>query len=279
MNLQDIINRNQELQPWRDGERFPWDDPIISVQVLKEHLSQDSSAASRQKSEIRKHCSWIDQEILEMRQADILDLGCGPGLYAQELQIIGHTYTGIDIAPAAIEFAKNLAITDCEFFLGDFRNMPFGKNRDLVLFLFGAINLIPKTDAQRVLKKIFNSLKPGGTVLIEATSVESADQIGNQPAMWYTAVEGIFSPNPHLCLMESYWDENSNTATERYFILDPRTNQVKRFCASTVGYDIEDLEGMLEKAGFSNFRNFATLSGEEEDFAMEFSIVSGSKPI
>jgi len=278
MILQDIINRNQDLQPWREGERIPWDDPIISVQVLKEHLSQDSSAASRRKSEIHKHCVWIDQEVLQGKQADILDLGCGPGLYAQELHKTGHSYTGIDIAPAAIEFAKNLSIPGCEFSLGDFRDTSFGKDRDLILFLFGAINLIPKSDAQSVLEKIFKALKPGGKVLIEATSVEAADQIGNQPAMWYSAEEGIFSPHPHLCLMESFWEENSNTATERYYILDPQTNLVQRFCASTVGYDIEDLEGMLEKAGFSNLRNHATLSGEEEDFAMEFSIVSCAKP-
>jgi len=279
MNLQDIINRNQDLQPWEEGERVPWDDPVISAQVLKEHLSQDSSAASRQISEIHKHCVWIDQEILQSKRADILDLGCGPGLYAQELQKAGHMYTGIDIAPAAITFAKKLSIPGCEFLLGDFRDVPFGKDRNLILFLFGAINLIPKSDAQRVIEKIFMALKPGGKILIEATSVEAADQIGNQPAMWYSAEEGIFSPQPHLCLMESYWDENFNTATERYFILDPQTNQVKRFCASTVGYDIEELEGMLEKAGFSNLRNYATLSGEEEDFSIEFSIVSGTKPI
>lgn len=278
MNLLDIIKRDQDLQPWVEGERIPWDDPVISSQVLKEHLSQSTSAASRQKAEIQKHCLWINDQILKRKNADILDLGCGPGLYALEFHKLGHTYMGIDIAPAAISYAKNLSIPGCEFVLGDIRTTSFGSHKDLVLFIFGGFNLLPNTDAMAILKKIFTALKPGGKVLIEATSVEAADQIGNQPSMWYSAEEGIFSPGQHFCLMESFWDESSNTATERYFIIDPVTSAVQRYCANTKGYDSDELMMILDEVGFINSQSHQTLSGEEEDFAIEFSIVSAVKP-
>jgi len=277
MDLLDIIKRDLEPRPWAEGERIPWDDPVISGQVLKEHLSQSSSAASRQRSEIKKHCAWIEAEFLK-GPSNILDLGSGPGLYAEEFSKAGHHYTGIDISPAAIHYAKELDLADCDFILGDVRDTDFGTGRDLVLYIFGAIDLIPHEHAKKTLRSIFNCLKPGGKVLIEATSIESADQIGNQPSMWYSADEGIFSTLPHICLMESFWDEATNAATERYYIIDPQDGSVQRYSATTIGYDPQDLFDMLTEVGFVHPRIHETLTGEGEDFAMEFSIVSAVRP-
>lgn len=278
MELKDIIQRDLEPVPWVEGERVPWDDPIISGQVLKEHLSQSNSAASRQRVEIKKHCAWIEQEFLG-KPSNILDLGSGPGLYAEVFARGGHHYTGIDISPEAIRFANELDLPACDFILGDVRSADFGSHRDLVMYIFGAINLIPRQDAERVLKAIFTCLEPGGKVLIEATSIESADQIGNQPSMWYTAEEGIFSTQPHLCLMESFWDEDTNAAIERFYIIDPRDGSVQRHSATTIGYDTEELADMLTNAGFVDPHTHETLTGEGEDFAMEFSIVSATRPV
>lgn len=276
MKLSDILRRDLEPRPWAEGERVPWDDPVISAQVLKEHLSQTSSAASRQRSEINKHCSWIQSELLKKRSS-ILDLGSGPGLYAEEFSKFGHFYTGIDISPAAITYANALQLPNCEFILGDFRSVDFRQDRDLVMLIFGAINLIPIEEAKQTLKNIFAALKPGGRVLIEATSIEAADQIGNQPSMWYSAEEGIFSPSPHLCLMESFWDEDTNAATERFYIIDPTLGTVQRHVATTIGYDPDELIDMLMEAGFVDAVVHETLTGEGEDFAMEFSIVSATR--
>ena len=53
MNLTDIINRNMELDPWEEGERIPWDDPVFSRRILQEHLTQEHDAASRRKAKIK----------------------------------------------------------------------------------------------------------------------------------------------------------------------------------------------------------------------------------
>lgn len=278
MKLSDIINRDEDLRPWVEGERIPWDDPIISGQVLKEHLSQSSSAASRQRSEIKKHCAWIQNNLLPNDHCDILDLGCGPGLYAEEFAKNGHAYTGIDIAPAAIQHAKRANTPNCEYILSDVRQASFGNDHDLVIYIFGAINLMPSEDVLPVLKKIYHALKPGGKVLIEGTSVESADQIGNQPSMWYSAEEGIFSASPHICLMESFWEDETNTATERYYIIDPTDGSTQRYCASTIGYEPEEIIAMLEDVGFTETNIHNSLTGEQDEFSFEFSIVSAAKP-
>ena len=115
MNLNDIIQRNMDLQPWAEGERIPWDDPAFSQRILKEHLTQDHDAASRRKVKIKKHVDWIHRHVLGAKPTNILDLGCGPGLYAAPFTKLGHTYTGIDFSPACIDYAIKNAIKGCTF--------------------------------------------------------------------------------------------------------------------------------------------------------------------
>lgn len=282
MKLIDIIQRNNDLKPWIEGERIPWDDAEFSKRVLKEHLSQESSAASKQMKVIQKECAWIFNTLMKNQPGKILDLGCGPGLYTEIFAQKRNYCVGIDFAPAAIEYAKKHATKNCVYELGDIRQADFGEDYDAVVYLFGAINLLPTEDVKKIINKGYTALKPGGFILIESSSIESVDQIGNQPSMWYSADEGLFSTKPHLCLMESFWDDNSNTATERYYIVDSESNAVQHHCASTKGYEEEELETLLSEAGFHTIEFFPNLTGEdpeemEEFITPEFTIVMGKK--
>ena len=109
MNLIDIIHRPANPVPYSEGEKIPWNDPVFSARMLREHLSQAHDAASRRFETIDKHVAWIHRTILAGRPAKILDLGCGPGLYASRLARLGHTCAGIDFSPASIAYAREQA--------------------------------------------------------------------------------------------------------------------------------------------------------------------------
>ena len=276
MNLKDLNHRNMELKPWVEGERIPWDDPIFSQRILKEHLTQQNDAASRPNTKIRKHVDWMHNTLLSGKTGKILDLGCGPGLYTARLAKLGHTCTGIDVAPAAIEYAVQHAPPGCQYQLADIRQADYGDGYDLVILIFGALNLFRQADARRILKKACQALKPGGILLLEASSLDAVDQIGNQPAMWYSADSGLFSGKPHLCLMETFWDEENQTATERFFIVDTATAEVTQHTASTKGYDEDELEEMIAQAGFAEVTFHPSLTGNEDE-TNEFLVISAQK--
>ena len=48
--------------------------------------------ASRKSSTIDEHVDWIFSTVLDGQPARVLDLGCGPGLYAQRLSSLGCEY-------------------------------------------------------------------------------------------------------------------------------------------------------------------------------------------
>ena len=277
MKIKDILNRIKDLKPWTEGERIPWDDPEFSKRVLKEHLNQSSTAASKQKKTIQKECAWIFTNLMKNKPGRVLDLGCGPGLYTEIFAQKRCTCVGIDFAPAAIDYAKTHSSAFCEYYQGDIRTTDFGTGFDVVLYNFGAINLLPPADVIKVLRKAYSALNSGGLILIESSSIEAVDQIGNQPSMWYSAEESIFSSRPHLCLMESFWDEATNTATERYYIVDTETNEVSQHCANTKAYTEEELAQILTDVGFASLEFHPSMTGDRPEFLDEFLVLSAIK--
>ncbi len=277
MNLQTIIERSQTPAPWAEGEKIPWNDPGFSRRMLQEHLSQKHDAASRRKTKIKKHVKWIHEIVLAKTTSTILDLGCGPGLYCAELARLGHACRGIDFSPASIEYAVNHSPETCSYTLGDVRTEKFGRGYDLVMFIFGEFNVFTPTDARQILQKAFGALKPAGKLLLEIHTLDSVEQMGNQPSMWYSSAGGLFSDKPHLCLMESFWEEQQNVATERYFIIDAETAQVTRFASSTQGYDEEQITSMLTETGFSGVEFHPGLTGKAQSEADDFYVVLAQK--
>lgn len=261
MNLTDLIHRSLSPVPWREGEKIPWHDPSFSRRMLREHLSQKHDAASRRASKIKKHIQWIQASVLAQTPARILDLGCGPGLYAAELAARGHAVHGIDFSPAAIEYAVNHAPPGCTYTLGDIRTTEFGADYDLVLFIFGEFNVFKPEDAALILRKAHAALRPGGRLLLEVSTFDSIYDTGNQPALWYTSPGGLFAEGPHLCLMESFWDDAARAATERYFIVNPDTGEVTGYASSSQAYEEADYRQALRAAGFVHIQFFPSLTG------------------
>ena len=139
MNMIDIVDRSISL-PWQDGENIPWHDPAFSKRMLREHLTQEHDLASRRSHTIDAHVQWIHENVLRKRTSRILDLGCGPGLYASRLAAMGHSIVGIDYSPAAIAYARSHAENaglDCRYVHEDIRIASYGRDFDLVMLIYG----------------------------------------------------------------------------------------------------------------------------------------------
>src|SRR5512133_455015 len=103
-HLTGIVQRVPAPEPWAEGDNIPWNEPEFSRRMLAEHLTQDHDAASRRFEKIDRHVAWIHHTVLRQKPARLLDICCGPGLYANRLARLGHTCVGIDYSPASIEY-------------------------------------------------------------------------------------------------------------------------------------------------------------------------------
>jgi len=235
--------------------------------MLKEHLSQEYDAASRRLEIIDRHVKWIHREVLGGVPARILDLCCGPGLYTHRLAKLRHNCTGIDYSPASIDYAVKEAENEVISILykhEDVRTADFGAGYNLVTIIFGEFNVFSPSDAKSILIKIHNALTPGGIFLFEPHTFEAIQKIGQQSCVWYSTPKGLFSDNPHLCLEESFWDTDSNTATKRYYIIDSASGETTSYAVTYQAYTEDDYELLLSESGFTNIRKYPSLTGEDD---------------
>ena len=277
MNLQEIIIRDPSPAPWAEGEKIPWNEPEFSRRMLREHLSQAHDMASRREALIDQHVAWIEGQVLGGRQASILDLGCGPGLYANRLATLGHRVTGIDFSPASIEYAQAHSQPGARYVEGDVRAVDFGSGYDLAMMLFGEINVFRPEEARLILEKAQAALVEGGIILLEAHTFECVQRLGQSPATWYSAEQGVFADGPYVCLMENFWDVERKVAMERFYVLEAESGAVRRYGQSMQGYEKEEYEALLRGAGFGELRWAASLTGEQVEG--DLVVMRGSKEL
>jgi hypothetical protein len=67
---------------------------------------------------------------------------------------------------------------------------------------------------------------------LEPHTFAAVESLGKEGNSWYTTSGGLFSERAHFCLTEKFWDAEQAVATERYFIIDAATGDVKCYASS-----------------------------------------------
>jgi SAM-dependent methyltransferase len=241
----------ESQEPFEGRYKIPWDDPEFSRRMLAEHLSQEHDLASRRADKIAAQCRWIHGALLAERPSRILDLGCGPGLYLRELAALGHECVGIDFSPASIEYAKGNLPAEVELKQEDLLTADFGEGFDLVLFLYGELNVFAEGECRDLLRKAASAVAAGGQFWLEAHTFEAVEEMGNAPPTWSRHESGLFSDRPYLCLVESRWCSRGENAAQQFFhVIDAATATTHTLTSTTKAWTIKEYERMLLQAGF-----------------------------
>ena len=273
MKISDLIARSPIPIPWEEGDNIPWNDPAFSARMLEEHLTQEHDAASRRMEVIEEQVHWIHDCLLGDRTSKILDLGCGPGLYANRLTQFGHSVTGVDYSPASIRHARQQAEKDglkIKYVESDIRQADFGGPYDMAMLIFGEFNVFKPVDAALILDKIHQALKPGGRLLLEPQDLPAIQRAKSEPPIWRSYRKGLFSDRPHLFLHENFYDGRTQTVTTRYWVVDAETAEVTRYAQTAQGYTDADLEGLLNRQGFGQVTFYPALAPKDDQPRQEF---------
>ena len=253
--LQTISDRALPPDPWDGATKIPWHEPAFSERMLVEHLSQAHDAASRRLETVDAQVEWIDRELLARQPSRVLDLGCGPGLYANRLARLGHTVHGIDFSPASVRHACAEAegLTSlATFTLADIRSADYGSGYDCALFLYGELNAFSRGDALLILSRLRQSLRQGGILLLEPHTFRSLESSDDPASSWRTLERGLFSDRPHLLLEESFWVADQSVRIHRWFVVDLATAEVHEHMESLQAYSERGYLELLQEAGFGD---------------------------
>lgn len=282
LSLHDLVRRVAVPEPWAEGDKIPWDDPAFSERMLAEHLSQEHDLASRRRATVERHVDWIVATSGLSAGDRVLDLGCGPGLYASALARRGFACVGIDFSPASIEHARGVAADeglDCRYELADVRVAAFGEGFALALMIYGEFNAFRREEARSILERSRTALAPGGRVVVEAHTFAAVESIGGgrraegARSSWLTASSGLFSERPHVRLYEAFWDAERRASTERYYVIDADSGEVAAHAQSMQAYDDAGYDEVFADAGLRVLERYGTLEGGPYDPEGDFVVI------
>ena len=80
--MKKLVKLGVRPELYEKGTAVMWTDPYISQQLLQIHLDPDVDLASRKYTTIESTAEWVLARA-SIEQMNILDLGCGPGLYSE----------------------------------------------------------------------------------------------------------------------------------------------------------------------------------------------------
>jgi SAM-dependent methyltransferase len=206
LNLDKLLRLQQKPAPFTPGEPLFWNDPHIAKQMLAAHLSQNTDAASRKQETIAKTVDWLVEYLgLKIGQT-VLDLGCGPGLYATRLALQGLQVTGVDYSQNSIEHATRAADEmglPITYRYQDYLTITDSSLYDLVLLIYGDYCPLSPEQRSQLLENVKRALKPGGYFMLDVTTRAGRVKWGQRNG-WYVLESGFWKPGPHLVLEEGF---------------------------------------------------------------------------
>ena len=179
-----------------------WDDDHISRHLLTMHLDGENDVASRNKATIRNTVAWIESQF-NGSQNNILDLGCGPGLYCELLAEHGNNVVGVDYSKRSIAYAKEQAAQKhlhIEYLCENYLDLSFRNRFNLVIMIYCNFCVLIPRDRDRLLQMISRALKPGGLFIFDALN-ENAPGVMEIPGKSFEIAEsGFWKDEPYLAL-------------------------------------------------------------------------------
>lgn len=112
--------------------------------------------------DVRQNIDALLQAIEAAPPFEILDFGCGPGRDLQAFTRLGHHATGLEGSAQLAAMAR--ADSGCEVLQQNFLALQLPAQRFDGIFANAALFHVPGQELPRVLRELFDALKPGGVL-------------------------------------------------------------------------------------------------------------------
>jgi SAM-dependent methyltransferase len=273
-----VLQYSVKPQLFEPGEARFWDDSYISKCMLEAHLNPDHDAASRRPVTIEKEVRHLVSSEFIKHGDRVLDLGCGPGLYASRLAERGVRVTGIDISRRSLDQARKYAREnglDIDYQGMNFFDIDYSGEFDVVLQTHGELGTFADGKRDELLAKICQALKQDGLLIFDVTTKAQRVRAGSSNR-WYISNSGFWRPGWHLVLEQGFDYPEDNVRVDQYIIVDDKGVSVYRTWIHD--YTPLSIGEVLEKASFKIINIWNDLAGSPYEEGGDWIAIAAKKP-
>ncbi|GHF12883.1 hypothetical protein GCM10017044_03560 [Kordiimonas sediminis] len=170
--------------------------------MLAYHLSQETDLASRRLETIGHITDWIDDHAgLEGRR--LLDLGCGPGLYASQFAERGAIVHGVDFSSHSIGYAREKAATakqSIRYDVADYLEGSLPDRQDIVTLIYCDLCVLSPAQRQHLYTNVRRSLVPGGMFIVDVMHMSAFSAYTEGCDLDFNMMAGFWSENPYYAI-------------------------------------------------------------------------------
>ncbi len=206
VNLEQLEQWQVKPEPFAPGEPLFWNDTHISAQMLAAHLDPTTDAASRRPETIERSVTWITKTLGLRPGAQLVDLGCGPGLYATGFAQRGINVTGIDYSQRSIDYAARHAQElglEIRYRYENYLDLADRQLYDAALLIYGDFCPLAPVQRRQLLENVKRALKPGGYFVLDVTT-RTLRKRHESTNGWYVVESGFWKPGWHLVLEQGF---------------------------------------------------------------------------
>ena len=239
-----------------------WDNEHISKLMLEAHLNPDWEAATRKHEFLDESVAWISKIAPPSQYKFLLDLGCGPGLYAERFSKFGYSVVGLDFSSRSIAYAKGQTLlnkSEIEYHYKNYLTIDYLEQFDIITLIYGDYAALSITDRCALLKKIYRALKPNGKFIFD---VFTPLMRKNESHFWQANEDGGFwSNSPHVCLESVYQYDEDNTELRQAIVITEES--VNCYNIWDCFFSKDTLLSEIRTVGFDTFEFYDDVAGKE----------------
>ncbi|MDD2351788.1 MAG: class I SAM-dependent methyltransferase [Synergistaceae bacterium] len=246
---------------YAEGTSIFWKDDHISKKLLEIHLDPNVELASRKPDFIERSLNWISETVPATQYPKLLDIGCGPGLYAEKFARAGYEVMGVDFSKRSIEYAGNIARTHklpITYICDDYLKMEIPTFFDFVTLIYCDYGALSKDNRKLLMKKVYDRLNLGGKFLLDVCSVRHYESF-EEKQTWEMHDGGFWSAERYYCFNLNRKYQDHTTLNRSVVITQSKTSiyNIWNHCFTT-----DSLMAEAAEAGFRMLQIYSDVAGK-----------------
>ena len=239
------------MELYESGDANIWSSPYVREQLLKAHLDPNSDAASRKPQTVQATVDWILEK--QAGSGSIIDLGCGPGIYARKYAARGWRVVGVDINEAAIGHAiaaGESAALPVRYLQQSYLDRIDAGLFDVATCIYCDFGALTRAQQKTFLRNVHGLLAPGGTLVFDVFG-PGISQTRTAGRSWQReAAGGFWSESACYVLSECRHFEAEQVWGSKYIVI-PEAGGPSTYVLWDHYFSVDQLSDLLAASGFS----------------------------